>query len=173
MYSRTPRGCVDWNVSSKVWYMMHSESHSSWVRGLKRGCLLDIFFDVCVALLVGAWIETKADRMEDATERRSHSSWVRGLKLLCLSSATGYTCRTPRGCVDWNSFRWIRQARFYSRTPRGCVDWNFSVANLFWRSSMSHSSWVRGLKLLYHLCVSQRVESHSSWVRGLKQPLGA
>ena len=40
---------------------------------------------------------------------------------------------------------------------------------LFWINIWSHSSWVRGLKLILTLRMLRLQRSHSSWVRGLKQ----
>ena len=57
-----------------------SESHSSWVRGLKQSSGIRYTRFVDVALLVSTWIET------GCYERRERSLYG----------------RTPRECVDWN-----------------------------------------------------------------------
>ena len=142
--SRTLRGCVDWNRAR--WTPTRTMQ---------------------VAPYVGAWIETSLEQNINK-ETKSHPTWVRGLKLVrcrlcrppCLSHPTWvrglklketylfplYTCRTLRGCVDWNQNRyleyktgieshptWVRglKHRFgrgfrlgLGRTLRGCVDWN-------------------------------------------------
>ena len=36
---------------------------------------------------------------------------------------------------------------------------------------MSHPTWVRGLKLLYHCGLRASELSHPTWVRGLKQSI--
>ncbi len=99
--------------------------------------------------------------------------------------------RTLHECVDWNSRRINSRCGAKCRTLHECVDWNIhsgltqsitSVAlftsawietdireNIQFWDRQSHSSRVRGLKLIYVL--EQRILdwSHSSRVRGLKQ----
>ena len=110
---RTPRGCVDWNFSRRLLKDLLTGSHPSWVRGLKCFYLAHPLAAVTVAPLVGAWIEITCRRYNSIIISMSHPSWVRGLKLYELPKRLRYkSCRTPRGCVDWNGLifcRWRRQ----------------------------------------------------------------
>ena len=55
---------------------------------------------LCVAPLVGAWIEMAIDH-QPAPDRRSHPSWVRGLKFVKKEEKENLLeRRTLRGCVD-------------------------------------------------------------------------
>ena len=102
-FSRTPRGCVDWNLHLLA-------NCLGYLRRTPRGCV-DWNYDGSKAI--------------DATSGR-----------------------TPRGCVDWNFDRLRRHGQPRGRTPRGCVDWNLPAPTSWCEWPTSHSSWVRGLKLL-------------------------
>ena len=119
---RTPRECVDWNCVRLVDYLQKLMSHSSWVRGLKYFSLIHIIIAIKVALLVSAWIE-----------------------IFCLHWWFYMLyCRTPRECVDWNTFlRWYSVVS-ESRTPRECVDWNISKTdcNIVQRVALLVSAWI-------------------------------
>ena len=143
-----------------------------------------------VALFVSAWIETWSEITNKPTVM-SHSSWVRGLKpFIFIRKEYKPVCRTLRECVDWNCIYDDCSYEEYRRTLRECVDWNmcFNSSSI---TLLSHSSWVRGLKLRRHHTLDCRrhsrtlrecvdwnsngrntfdtvIESHSSWVRGLK-----
>ena len=101
--------------------------------------------------------------------------------------------RTLRECVDWNLRLDMQILIRYRRTLRECVDWNGNIPLTFTRNKsvalfvsawietlkdvlkmsdgmMSHSSWVRGLKLPTSVISWLTLSSHSSWVRGLKHP---
>ena len=44
-------------------------------------------------------------------------------------------------------------------------------SNVNGATSVSHPTWVRGLKLYSHILVLDRYRSHPTWVRGLKYPV--
>ena len=106
MVSRTPYGCVDWNI---LW-VIHKINN------------------IRVAPHMGAWIET-SPIAQSAQYRASHPIWVRGLKHKSEDYLVKRTeCRTPYGCVDWNISNTMFIILLKSRTPYGCVDWNLWYA---------------------------------------------
>ena len=208
--SRTLRGCVDWNT---LCWMEIIISPSRTLRGCVDWNILPmaVLTIWSVAPYVGAWIETVKDDAE-AVAQMSHPTWVRGLKLAmermlhipsrrtlrgcvdwnladtaCINWGLG---RTLRGCVDWNGNNGRGGLANESRTLRGCVDWNsqFIIDGAY--KTVSHPTWVRGLKLIapfplcqrypvapyvgawietaIMVCVANNPLSHPTWVRGLK-----
>ena len=144
-----------------------------------------------VTPFVGVWIETKyclwdmlsherhtlrgcvdwnaKDLEPSALHTASHPSWVCGLKQVRRSCYTIWCCHTLRGCVDWNCLClslwlvvWV--------TPFVGV-WIETLV-LFYNltTSLSHPSWVCGLKLKVTCKNAARCMSHPSWVCGLKLP---
>ena len=122
--SRTPSGCVDWNVT------LLSASTEQMGR-TPSGCV--------------DWNALAAHSSTGVSV--SHPEWVRGLKRKWKSEQKNrQDSRPPSGCVDWNYAmretdiaeklshpEWVRGLK------RGCVQW--------WRwGQKSHPMWVRGLK---------------------------
>ena len=166
---RTPRGCVDWNNEYILLSARYCRSHPSWVRGLKPRN--DLYYSLYIT---------------------SHPSWVRGLKLSLLSTIPCKSCRTPRGCVDWNKVlpvyrvtlivaplvgawieTWARALIIWavaSRTPRGCVDWNHAKGIKISRRQVAPlvGAWI---ETFARVSLVNKFVSHPSWVRGLKQEL--
>ena len=142
--SRTPRGCVDWNLPFYLWWLSLCPSHPSWVRGLKL--LMQLFWaKVQVAPLVGAWIETT--RLNSFCScQMSHPSWVRGLK---------HAIEWKRQSAKMSHPSWVRGLKLVTVENVG-------------RFLASHPSWVRGLKPYPSRVWSTVWVSHPSWVRGLK-----
>ena len=121
--SRTPRECVDWNMT--LWFLLtHRTSRTP------RECvdwnftwIFLFYFSGSVALLVSAWIEID-ERLQIEKEIASHSSWVRGLK--CYDAESNVESLEVALLVS----AWIEIIR----------------DNNCFKSFRSHSSWVRGLK---------------------------
>ena len=124
IYSRTPCGCVDWNLAT---FQRTRRNHQ-------------------VAPRVGAWIETALIILKKclAWVAPRVGAWIE--TMCCIHCVIGFAGRTPCGCVDWNISRYARFLGSASRTPCGCVDWN-KTSHLIYRGIMSHPVWVRGLKL--------------------------
>ena len=97
---------MDWNSILTLVISLKWESHPTWVRGLKLLAL-----------------PKRNKRLV------SHPTWVRGLKHNVAYALKVLSCRTLRGCVDWNVYGCKFSLHIASRTLRGCVDWNFK--NLF------------------------------------------
>ena len=76
--------------------------------------------------------------------------------------------RTLYECVNWNINIWQDNQAWPSRTLYECVNWNHNIIAPSVIYLMSHSIWVRELKSLMELLVSQKPLSHSIWVRELK-----
>ena len=142
-------------------------SHPVWVRGLKQAKILWLVF-----------------------KHWSHPVWVRGLKLCIPEEVYVVSCRTPCGCVDWNSYQIICVSLDRCRTPCGCVDWNtLSNGNLLlFAVAPRVGAWIETFWTLFNslfVIVAPRVGawietfnytnknkarlwSHPVWVRGLK-----
>ena len=76
------------------------ESHPSWVRGLK---LLNLDHEVLAVLKSHpSWVRglKLLQALNTMTTGQSHPSWVRGLKLNVFRRILKMSSRTPRGCVD-------------------------------------------------------------------------
>ena len=120
------------------------QSHSIWVRGLKRK--------------YGTSINTL---------RASHSIWVRGLKLFVevpcsLKGVALYMGAWIETEEYENKIRDFEVALYmgaWIETAEGSREGTFGE---------SHSIWVRGLKPPALLRIRFKVMSHSIWVRGLK-----
>ena len=98
-----------------------------------------------VALLVSAWIETSVIPTVGAKLPSSHSSWVRGLKLTLYMLALSQNRRTPRECVDWNNFRFDETtSSTVALLVSAWIETSFGLTKS--QTTLSHSSWVRGLK---------------------------
>ena len=143
----TLRGCVDWNIFTQI----------------------IIIIKLGVTPFVGVWIETK----EYGQHQHEHNVtpfvgvWIETASYcFCLIWESGHTLR---GCVDWNTNRWDISNAIISHTLRGCVDWNNNSSRSNKTSTMSHPSWVCGLKLSRYLTTLAMAASHPSWVCGLKQ----
>ena len=117
--------CVGvWIETSEQWQLcIHTWSHPAWVCGLKQPVPQTSHSNLLVTPCVGVWIETRMARILSLM-RWSHPAWVCGLKLFRLSLSDFYRCHTLRGCVDWNSARYIIRPHHI----------------------MSHPAWVCGLK---------------------------
>ena len=121
--SRTPYGCVDWNLRYlKVLYFHHRRTPYGcvdWNITKRQRCRLKP-----VAPHTGAWIEIKWATQNQETFAR----------------------RTPYGCVDWNFMFVLHCVTKNSRTPYGCVDWNTQTNEFRVVYAKSHPIRVRGLK---------------------------
>ena len=96
---------------------------------------------------MGAWIET---------EPLFDSPFVPGVAL--YMGAWIETCQPHPVVAGWRR-----------RTLYGCVDWNNEVYSRCLDTILSHSIWVRGLKLSVGGSQVVVLRSHSIWVRGLKR----
>ena len=120
-------------------------SHPVWVRGLKRlFCFENESIQDLVAPRVGAWIETVNDQL----------SIKQGL------------CRTPCGCVDWNTWYVLLSQHTTSRTPCGCVDWNpyYEVFNGSDKVAPRVGAWIETVvvwTVILWACVAPRV---GAWI---------
>mgnify|MGYP004702845535 CR=1 FL=1 len=143
---RTLYGCVNWNVS--IWMNM---------------CGL-----LFVALYMGAWIEICNLAV------KSQSTWRRTLygcvnwNMRTQKRSVIWERRTLYGCVNWNSSVMINAGVGVGRTLYGCVNWNLILCYCCLILLMSHSIWVRELKLAGEGKRPIKSRSHSIWVRELK-----
>ena len=144
---RTLRECVDWNILFAILCCYIDWSHSSWVRGLKRAIPYKYMHDGKRRTLRECVDWNTFERLTITRFILSHSSWVRGLKPF---TRRAYQGRTPVALFvsAWiETFRNGRQEyETCCRTLRECVDWNLPVLVYLLQHTVSHSSWVRGLK---------------------------
>ena len=145
--SRTPRGCVDWNIWFIGLILLFScvaPLVGAWIE-IRYLCRCDCGKEI-VAPLVGAWIEMARWRIirQWLFVAPLVGAWIE----ITESGGGDYTStgRTPRGCVDWNSCAFMFAKGLCSRTLRGCVDWNSRIIINSSKGKTSHPSWVRGLK---------------------------
>ena len=128
--------CLENVINTWVWYnnthisfainyiALFLQSHPMWVRGLKSHCCYHVTIIGLVAPHVGAWIEMH----------------------MHIMMIMYRLCRTPCGCVDWNTESALSHPMWVRRTPCGCVDWNNTNAYKFAPRLETHPMWVRGLK---------------------------
>ena len=123
-------------------------SHPSWVCGLKHVYDRKNLSRPGVTPFVGVWIET------------ANSTYVRWKRYVTpfvgvwietstrLNLVRRSRSHTLRGCVDWNLKTWRLKLTKSGHTLRGCVDWNSRAVQKMGRKTVSHPSWVCGLKLI-------------------------
>ena len=132
--SRTLHGCVDWNLKLHTYQLHGRKSHPSWVRGLKLTKKKEGYWLLDVAPFMGAWIEIKIN-LESAPDREG---------------------RTLHGCVDWNKGICIDVFKKPAVAPfMGAWIEMPLIPRKLLALSMSHPSWVRGLKYSINPGLSQ------------------
>ena len=144
IFGRTLRGCVDWNTARTV-------DDEKWNGRTLRGCVdwnsskLTCWRPNWVAPYVGAWIET--DIYNNSRHHRTVAPYV------------GAWIETIMFCITflfWQVAPYVG-AWIETQCPQGTC-----------KSSWSHPTWVRGLKLNWKSATMKRQLSHPTWVRGLK-----
>ena len=123
---RTLHECVDWNFVVFVAFLQRSQSHSTRVRGLKSRSYGMGSEKRFVALYTSAWIEIP---LRNGARRTMPvalytSAWIEISEL------------------------WAHDCALFRRTLHECVDWNRYVDALILVQVQSHSTRVRGLKLV-------------------------
>ena len=93
-------------TQSKIRYFVASESHPTWVRGLKRRTYWRNRTAKEVAPYVGAWIETIGG-LFGSSSSKSHPTWVRGLKLSIAAPLLSHIRSHPT---------WVRGLKLYFPT---------------------------------------------------------
>ena len=114
-----------------------------WIETLS---VLLLWHPMNVTPFVGVWIETWF-RARHRPQRRVTpfvGVWIETQFTACV--IISMSCHTLRGCVDWNVSMVKSSVLKNSHTLRGCVDWNMFYNCLLLLWSMSHPSWVCGLK---------------------------
>ena len=101
-----------------------SESHPTWVRGLKLQSFADSSF-LCGRILHGCVDWNNDENGNPKMCYRSHPTWVRGLKLLLPSrSPLIMTVASYMGAWIETKFNMSQVNQYTSRILHGCVDWN-------------------------------------------------
>ena len=121
-------------------------SHPTWVRGLKliQGYQGRKGWEV--APYVGAWIETRSCW----SKRRQR--WV--------APYVGAWIETEE--IDWEEYK-----RLVAPYVGAWIE-TLDLASVSKSLSLSHPTWVRGLKQVIRRKRKRKVSSHPTWVRGLK-----
>ena len=166
--SHTLRGCVDWNKRLYYGNDRCKRSHPSWVCGLKLASAHKSKDVSSVTPFVGVWIETNlcSIRVSNKLVTPFVGVWIE-TAIVCIMAAIAIG-HTLRGCVDWNLKSMLTSILDASHTLRGCVDWNTEKIKIFEGQTVSHPSWVCGLKHSWTSWRSRTMTSHPSWVCGLK-----
>ena len=165
----TLRGCVDWNLSMKLYVFQATRSHPAWVCGLKLLIFYACFNDKIVTPCVGVWIET-LPKWESPEMPKSHPAWVCGLKLGTPWTGPVEQMSHPAWVCGLKLLGIKHSSTSLSHTLRGCVDWNRKLFLKFIKSLESHPAWVCGLKLGEPPAIIIILQSHPAWVCGLKHP---
>ena len=154
----TQKSCKPGDMSHPMWVrglkhpgifaiLFHAWSHPMWVRGLKPLGLRSSTPQHKVASHVGAWSETPLPVIV-ANHRlvAPHvGAWIETTFVLLIPNCA--SCRTPCGCVDWNTHVLVIYRKYFR----------------------SHPMWVRGLKQVHCSWCCFGCSSHPMWVRGLKR----